>query len=104
MPRVSIIVPAYNRANWLPYTVRSVLAQTMPDFELIVVDDGSTDTTRELIGSFAQNDPRVRYVYQENQGRSVARNNGAALAQGDYIGVLDSDDEYLPTTLESHLA
>jgi hypothetical protein len=104
MPRVSIIVPAFNRANWLPYTVRSVLAQTMPDFELIVVDDGSTDSTRELMESFAQNEPRVRYVYQENQGRSVARNNGAALAQGDYIGVLDSDDEYLPTTLESHLA
>jgi glycosyltransferase involved in cell wall biosynthesis len=103
MPLVSIVVPTYNRANWVPNAVKSVLAQTMPDLEIIVVDDGSTDNTRELIYSFVERDSRVRYVHQVNQGRATARNNGAAVALGTYIGMLDSDDEYLPETLQNHL-
>ena len=101
-PYVSIIIPTYNRARYLPSAIESVLAQTFTDFELIVVDDGSTDDTATAIRPFLR-DRRVRYVYQDNQGRSAARNHGAALAQGDLLGFLDSDDRYLPTTLEAHL-
>jgi glycosyltransferase involved in cell wall biosynthesis len=94
----SIIIPTYNRAHILPRTIASVLAQTYTNWECIIVDDGSTDNTKELIASYT--DPRIRYIYQTNAERSAARNNGIRNAQGEYICFLDSDDEYLPQHLE----
>ncbi|MDA3883100.1 MAG: glycosyltransferase family 2 protein [Bacteroidales bacterium] len=94
----SIIIPTYNRFHILPRTIASVLAQTYTDWECIIVDDGSTDETKNLIDLY--DDPRIRYVYQENAERSAARNNGIRQAQGEYICFLDSDDEYLPEHLE----
>ncbi len=89
MPAVSIVVPTYNRAERLGQTLRSVFNQTCQDFELIVVDDGSTDDTQKVVNSF----PRVQYISkQENHGVSRARNEGLALAKGRYICFLDSDD------------
>ena len=89
MPAVSIVVPTYNRAERLRETLRSVFNQTCQDFELIVVDDGSTDDTQKVVNSF----PRVQYISkQENHGVSRARNEGLALAKGRYICFLDSDD------------
>ncbi|MFN5786662.1 MAG: glycosyltransferase family 2 protein [Flavobacteriia bacterium] len=97
MPFFSIILPTYNRAHFLPKAIESVLTQTFEDWEMIIVDDGSTDNTYEIVLSY--NDPRVRYIYQENQERSAARNNGIDQATGDYICFLDSDDYYLPEKL-----
>ncbi len=94
----SIIIPTYNRAHILPRTIASVLAQTYSNWECIIVDDGSTDNTKELIASYT--DPRVTYIYQTNAERSAARNNGISHAVGEYICFLDSDDEYLPEHLE----
>ena len=98
MPLFSIIIPTYNRAHILPRTIASVLAQTYSNWECIIVDDGSTDTTKDLIASYS--DTRIKYVYQHNAERSAARNNGIRHAQGEYICFLDSDDEYLPEHLE----
>ncbi len=98
MPLFSIIIPTYNRAHILPRTIASVLAQTYSNWECIIVDDGSTDTTKDLIASYS--DTRIKYVYQQNAERSAARNNGIRHAQGEYICFLDSDDEYLPEHLE----
>ena len=97
MPAVSVIIPAYNQALYLDEALRSVLAQTCPDFEVIVVDDGSTDDTPGVTKQHT--DPRVHYVYQENQGLSAARNTGIRHAQGRYLTYLDSDDLFLPHKL-----
>lgn len=101
-PLVSVIIPAFNRADYLPEAIASVLTQPFQNLEVIVVDDGSTDHTAEVVKRFS-GEPRVRYLYQPNQGRSVARNHGAQVAAGDYLGFLDSDDRYLPQGLEVHL-
>jgi glycosyltransferase involved in cell wall biosynthesis len=93
----SIILPTFNRAHFLPKAIESVLAQTFEDWELVIVDDGSTDNTREVV--VAYKDPRIVYSYQENQERSTARNNGIEKAKGEYICFLDSDDYYLPEKL-----
>ena len=103
MPRFSIVIPTHNRAQWLSAAVDSVLAQHHGDFELIVVDDGSTDSTQAVLAAYAD-DSRVRLVRQANAGRSEARNHGARLAQGDGLGFLDSDDCYLPDALAAHAA
>lgn len=94
----SIIIPTYNRASHLGSAISSVLSQTHQDWELLVVDDGSTDNTQEIVTSFQ--DPRIHYYYQENAERSAARNKGVELAQGEWICFLDSDDYYLPNHLE----
>jgi len=101
MPKVSVIIPTYNRAHTIAKAINSVLNQTFKDFELIVVDDGSTDDTKSIIGVFE--DSRIRYVWQENQERSAARNTGIRISQGEYISLLDSDDEYLELKLESQV-
>lgn len=98
MPRVSVIIPTYNQAGYLAAAVQSVLGQTFGDFELIVVNDGSTDNTKEE--AFRFSDPRVRYIYQENRGLSAARNTGIQASTGEYIALLDSDDIWLPQKLE----
>jgi glycosyltransferase involved in cell wall biosynthesis len=99
MPIVSVIIPTYNRAHLVGRAIRSVLDQTYQDFELIVVDDASTDNTNEVIKGF--NDPRIRYIrHEQNRGGGAARNTGIKAAQGDYIAFQDSDDEWLPRKLE----
>jgi glycosyltransferase involved in cell wall biosynthesis len=103
-PRVSVIIPTYNRAYFLPRAVKSVLAQTFQDFELIVVDDGSTDDTKKTVKEFQKKDKRIKYIWQENSGRpAVAKNTGIKAAQGRYIAFLDDDDEWLPEKLEKQL-
>ncbi|MGK7876190.1 MAG: glycosyltransferase family 2 protein [Xenococcaceae cyanobacterium] len=99
-PKVSVIIPTYNRSHFIKDAVDSVLAQTYQDFELIVVDDGSTDGTQEVLADYRE---RLKYIYQENQGRSVARNLGAKNAKGKYIAFLDSDDMWTPMKLERQL-
>ncbi len=87
---ISIIVPSYNRAHILPKTINSVLNQTFSNWELIIVDDGSIDDTKEVVLAF--NDSRIRYIYQENKGVCAARNKGVSKANGVYLVFLDSDD------------
>lgn len=94
MPLVSVVIPTYNRADYIGETIESVLQQTYPNIEVIVVDDGSTDDTREVVRRF---EPQVRYVWQENAERGACRNHGLRLARGEYIAFLDSDDLWLPT-------
>ncbi len=98
LPFFSIIVPTYNRAHTLRRCIDSMILQTFQDWELIIVDDGSADATEELVKSYK--DIRIKYVWQENQERSAARNHGIKLAKGDWICFQDSDDEYLPAHLD----
>jgi glycosyltransferase involved in cell wall biosynthesis len=91
-PFFSIIIPTYNRANFIADTIQSVLDQTFPYWECIIVDDGSTDNTKEIVNKI--NDKRVRYYWKKNEERSVARNYGIKKAKGKYICFLDSDDYY----------
>ena len=93
----SIVIPAYNRAKFLPRAINSVLKQDVSNWELIIVDDGSTDETGKIAKQY--NDRRIKYVYQENKGEAGARNTGIKNAKATYICFLDSDDEYL----EHHL-
>ena len=103
-PLVSIIIPAYNREDFIERAVRSVLTQTMPDLEVIVVDDCSTDATHERAAGLAQADNRVRVFRQtSNKGAQAARNRGIREARGLYIAFLDSDDEWLPEKLEKQV-
>ena len=95
-PSVSVVIATYNRADLLPETVDSVLNQRFQNFELIVVDDGSTDDTREVLRRYQ---PRVRYLYQENRGPSAARNLGVRHAKGAWIAIQDSDDLCAPEHL-----
>ena len=94
--RVSVIVPVYNTQNYLPECIDSVLAQTFGDFELILVDDGSTDDSPQICDDYAARDPRVRVIHQKNAGPAAARNAGLDHAQGEYILFADSDDRLLP--------
>ncbi|SRR5690554_6500503 len=98
-PLVSIVIPTFNRADFIKEALDSVFAQTYPNFEVLVVDDGSTDDTRKVLDAYSQ-DPRLRYFYQENQGQSVARNYGISEAQGEFICFLDSDNRWLPNKLD----
>lgn len=103
MPQVSVIIPTYNRAETLTRAVESVLAQTLDDIELIVVDDCSTDRTAEVMSSF--DEQWVRYVaHEENRGGSAARNTGIQAATGKYVSFLDDDDQYHPDKLERQVA
>jgi glycosyltransferase involved in cell wall biosynthesis len=92
IPFFSIIIPTYNRAHFLSKAIESVLNQTFIDWELIIIDDGSTDNTKELVERYS--DERIHYIWQNNQERSSARNNGIKIARGQYICFLDSDDYY----------
>jgi glycosyltransferase involved in cell wall biosynthesis len=91
-PLVSIIVPCFNRANYLEKCVKSVLAQTLSDLECLIVDDGSTDNTREVAEKLINMDSRVKYFYKDNGGVSSARNFGIEKAEGNWLQCLDSDD------------
>ena len=97
-PRVSVYIPTYNYGRFLGEAIQSILDQTFLDWELIIVDDGSTDDTQKVVASFA--DPRIHYVYQQNRGNPGARNTALKLARGEYVACLDADDMWLPEMLE----
>lgn len=99
MPFFSIVIPTYNRASFLAKGINSVLEQTINDWELIIIDDGSTDNTKEIVESYE--DVRIKYIYQKNSERSTARNNGVKHSSGKWICFLDSDDYYLSNHLET---
>ena len=102
---VSIIMPNYNGGRFLPETLESVLSQTYKNWELLIVDDCSTDGSRELIGSYAEKDDRIRPVFlEENSGAAQARNVALLAAKGKWIAFLDSDDLWLPEKLEKQIA
>lgn len=101
-PLVSVIIPTFNRAHMINDALDSVLQQTYKNIEVIIIDDGSTDDTQDLITNI--NDPRLRYVKQENAGVSAARNHGVAISKGVYIAFLDSDDIYEKTCIEAKVA
>ena len=102
-PLIAVIIPTHNRAALLDRAVQSVLGQTFRDFELVVVDDGSTDGTAEL-PIFKNSDPRLRYIrFPENEGVSSARNAGVKATSAPWIAFLDSDDEWLPEKLEKQV-
>lgn len=102
MTKVSIIVPAYNAASTLLQTLDSLLNQTYRDYEVVLVDDGSTDATRRLAEAYCAN-PRMRVVRQSNRGAAAARNTGIAAARGRYIGFCDADDMWHPQKLATHV-
>ena len=101
---VSIIVPVYNTAVYLPACIDSILAQSYTDFELILVDDGSTDDSLQVCETYAARDARIRALHQQNAGVSAARNLGVEQAQGDWLCYVDSDDVVLPAYLQDMLA
>ena len=103
-PKVSVIIPTYNRAHLLPRAVKSVLNQTYQGFEIIVVDDGSSDNTEEVVKEVQRQDKRIRYIkLQKNKGGAAARNVGIQASKGEYIAFQDSDDEWFPEKLEKQM-
>src|SRR4030066_2069221 len=103
-PGVSVIIPTYNRARFIERAIRSVLNQTYQNFEIIVVDDASTDDTEERVRRLLPNGRRLKYVRHDiNRGAGAARDTGIKNAAGEYIALLDSDDEWLPEKLEKQL-
>ncbi len=99
-PKISVIIPTYNSAGYLPLAIESVFNQSYGNVEIIIVDDGSTDNTQEIVKPFLE---RVAYYRKENGGPSSARNHGIRKSTGDYIAFLDSDDRWLPEKLELQL-
>jgi len=99
-PLVSVVIPTYNYASYLPKALTSCLSQTYQNIEIIVVDDDSTDGTRELLHQYGD---RVRYVHQEHKGASAARNKGLSLARGEFINFLDADDYFTDDSIEVRL-
>ncbi len=101
-PKISIILPTYNRANTIHESILSVLNQTYEDFELIIVDDGSTDNTKEVIEIFE--DSRIQYIkHEENKGAASAMNTGIKKSKGSFISIQNSDDKWLPEKLENEI-
>ncbi len=103
MPKASIIVPAHNAAATLLATLDCLLNQTYRDFEVILIDDGSTDATRRIAEAYCA-DPRMRVVRQAKGGAASARNSGLAVARGQYVGFCDADDLWHPQKLATHIA
>jgi glycosyltransferase involved in cell wall biosynthesis len=103
-PFISVVIPTFNRARQVETALKSVLAQTYREFEVIIIDDGSTDGTgealREIINAESEGGTRIRYLFQSNRGQSAARNKGAEEARGEWVAFLDSDDAWLPEKLE----
>lgn len=100
-PLVSVIIPTFNRAGWLSESIDSVLHQTHPSVELIVVDDGSTDHTPDVVQAFGD---RLTYLQQPNRGVSAARNVGVAASRGTWVAFLDSDDLWQPSKVAAQVA
>lgn len=100
LPYVSVIIPVYNVAPYLRDCIGSILNQTLQNIEVICVDDGSTDGSLDILEEYKNTDKRVCVVRQQNSGAAIARNNGLAIAKGEYLSILDSDDFFKPTMLE----
>ena len=103
MIKVSVIMPAYNAAAYIAESIKSVLSQSYPYWELIIVDDGSTDKTKDIVQSFVAKDTRIKYLWQPNGKQAKARNTGIEHASGEWIAFLDSDDLWMPSKLEQQL-
>jgi len=101
VPSVSVIIPTYQRSHWVSEAIESVLAQTYKDYEIIVVNDGSTDNTAQVLNQFQD---KIRIIEQDNKGSSAARNIAIQNSQGRYIAFLDDDDRWLPSKLEKQIA
>jgi glycosyltransferase involved in cell wall biosynthesis len=101
-PEITVVIPLYNKARCVKSTVDTVLNQTLSNFELIVVNDGSTDGSEKIVAEIA--DPRIKIIHQENAGPSAARNRGAAEASSDFIAFLDADDIWDADHLEALIA
>jgi glycosyltransferase involved in cell wall biosynthesis len=104
VPAVSVITPAHDAAVYIAQTIESVRAQTFEDWELVIVDDGSTDRTTEIVEAYQERDGRIRLLHQDNAGPSAARNHAMRAARGAYFAFLDSDDAWDPPFLEQQLA
>ena len=103
-PKVSIILPTYNRAHIIEKAIQSVLNQTYQDFEIIIIDDGSKDDTEKIIRGFQEKDKRIKYIrFEENKGAAAARNAGIKMSKGEYITFQDSDDEWVIDKLEKQM-
>ena len=101
MKTISVIIPNYNNAHYLGRAIQSVLDQTFTDYEIIVVDDGSTDNSRDVVSAFGD---KVRYIWQENKGLGGARNTGILASNAEFVGLLDADDEWMLAYLEKMIA
>ena len=102
-PKVSVVIPSYNRGEFIEETLDSVLSQSFKDFEVIFIDDGSTDNTEEIVSKFASKDYRIKYFKQKNSERAVARTHGLNLAIGEYVCLVDSDDIWKENKLEKQV-
>ena len=102
-PLVSVIIPAFNAQQFIAAAIQSVIHQTLQHFEVIIVNDGSTDSTASIVASFCENDPRIRLITQPNGKLSKARNTGLDAASGEFVAFLDADDIWQPTKLEKQL-
>lgn len=100
---ISVIIPSYNYDSFVGDAIKSIQAQTYKNWECIVVDDGSADNTKSIVGEFCKNDPRITYFYQENSGLSASRNNGIKKSSGELIALLDADDTFMPDKLEQQI-
>lgn len=100
MPKVSVVLPTYNNASYIGEALASVFRQTYKDYEVVVIDDGSTDGTREKLKPFLSS---IKYIYQENRGRGAARQRGVLSSCGEYIAFIDSDDIWMPHKLEKQM-
>ncbi len=103
LPLISVTMPTYNRADILPRAIESILNQIFTNFEFIIVDDGSTDETQDVLKDYQRQDNRIAIAYQPNSGPSTARNHGLQLARGKYIALMDDDDISLPKRLEEQV-
>ena len=101
MVNVSIIVPVYNTGSYLHKCIKSILSQTLESFELILVNDGSVDESGQICDEYARQDARIKVIHKKNEGVSIARNTGISVAQGEYIGFIDSDDWIEPDMYET---
>ena len=100
MPQVSVVIPTYKRAQFLDEVLQSAFNQTFKDFEVIVVNDGSTDQTKQLLEEYGD---KIRYIFQENSGPAKSRNRGIKESLGKYIAFLDADDVWFPLKLEKQI-
>jgi glycosyltransferase involved in cell wall biosynthesis len=103
MPKISVVVPAYNVCNYIEDTLKSLECQTFQDFEVLIVNDGSTDNTANVVQPFVERDSRFKLLHKKNGGLSSARNYGINYAVGEYIALLDGDDTYHPDKLANHV-
>ncbi len=101
MPKVSVNIPCYNGEKFIAKTIQSVLNQTFSDFEIVIINDGSSDRTEEIVRKFT--DPRIKYFSQVNHGLAYTRNRAVSLSSGEFIGLLDQDDAWLPQKLERQI-